>query len=88
MKIIHISQALTCPEYIMAGLTYSSIVQAPLTVVHLRKGQLIPSSNHVSWVMTVLSTTPTRDTDNTDRCVLFTYDYLPTLQLLTCCVDE
>ena len=45
-KKIHIPQALTCPEYIIELICWSVTVQALLTVVQLRKRQVIPSNIH------------------------------------------
>jgi hypothetical protein len=44
---IHISKALTCPEYIIVELICSNVtVQELLTVVQLRKRQVIPTNIH------------------------------------------
>lgn len=65
----------TDPEYIIAELTRSRVtVQTPLTVGHLGRRQ---SQYH-----------PDREYRKHGYMYLFACDCLPTLEQLTCCVDE
>lgn len=81
-KELYISQALTCPEYIIAKLICSNVtVKALLTVVEMRKKLVVPPVTIMPTESWPCSAQPQLAVQTAcKRVMLFIYDYLSTLQ--------